>query len=111
MLGPQLSRKRRTSTIASTIGLALLFAGLAGASSELVRLSTDPYTNATSQHRTEVEPDTFAFGSTIVAAFQVGRFFDGGASNVGWATSTDGGATWSRGFLPATTSFATPAGP
>ena len=25
-------------------------------------VSTDPYTNATSQHATEVEPDTFAFG-------------------------------------------------
>ena len=30
----------------------------------LTRVSTDPYTNAASQHRTEVEPDTFAFGST-----------------------------------------------
>ena len=36
---------------------------------------------STSQHGTEVEPDTFAFGLTIVAAFQVGRFFDGGASD------------------------------
>jgi len=34
---------------------------------------------STSQHGTEVEPDTFAFGSTIVAAFRVGRSFDGGA--------------------------------
>src|SRR5439155_771339 len=45
----------------------------------LTRLSTDPYTNTTSFHRTEVEPDSFAFGSTLVAAFQVGRFSDGGA--------------------------------
>src|SRR2546427_12040390 len=56
-----------------------------------VLLSTDPYTNPTSQHQTEVEPDTFAFGNTVVSAFQVGRFFDGGASNIGFATSTDGG--------------------
>jgi hypothetical protein len=27
---------------------------------------SDPYTNTTSQHATAVEPDTFAFGSTLV---------------------------------------------
>ena len=32
----------------------------------LTRVSNDPYSNAASQHRTEVEPDTFSFGSTIV---------------------------------------------
>ena len=64
------------------------------------QISSDPFTNSTSQHPTEVEPDTFAFGTTIVAAFQVGRFFDGGASDIGWATSTDGGATVDAG-LPA----------
>jgi len=70
----------------------------------LVRLSTDPYANATSQHATEVEPDTFAFGSTIVSAFQIGRRSSGGA-DIGFATSTDGGATWSSGFLPGLTLF------
>lgn len=80
------------------------------ASSTLVQLSSDPYTNTTSQHQTEVEPDSFAFGSTIVAATQVGRFSDGGASNIGWATSTDNGATWQKGFLPSTTTYSTPAG-
>jgi hypothetical protein len=99
-----------------SVGLVLAAAsalaiGVAGAAATLVRLSTDPYTNASSQHRTEVEPDSFAFGSTMVAAFQVGRFFDGGASNVGYATSTNAGATWTNGFLPGTTTFATPAGP
>ncbi|HET8852927.1 MAG TPA: sialidase family protein, partial [Ktedonobacteraceae bacterium] len=75
-----------------------------------LRLSTDPYTNTTSQHKTEVEPDTFASGSTIVSAFQVGRFFNGGASNIGFATSTDGGKTFTSGFLPSSTVFATPPG-
>jgi len=89
----------------------LLVAGAAGASIGLTRLSTDPYTNTSSQHRTEVEPDSFAFGSTIVAAFQVGRFFDGGSSNAGFATSTNGGSSWTNGFLPGTTKYATPAGP
>lgn len=69
-------------------------------------LSSDPYTNSSSQHATEVEPDTFSSGSTIVSAFQVGRFFDGGASNIGWARSTDAGATWTKGFLPGITTFA-----
>src|SRR5689334_9194864 len=54
-----------------------------------VRLSTDLFTNNTSQHQTEVEPDSFAFGNTMVAAFQQGRFFGGGASDIGFATSTD----------------------
>src|SRR5882724_11560413 len=76
----------------------------------LVLLSTDPYTNPTSQHQTEVEPDTFAFGNTVVSAFQVGRFFDGGASNIGFAISTDDGNSFAKGFLPGTTPFSTPAG-
>ena len=73
-------------------------------------ISTDPYTNSTSQHRTEVEPDTFAFGATVVSAFQAGRFTNGGASNIGWATSHDGGVTWTNGFLPSLTVFSTPTG-
>lgn len=77
------------------------------ASEPLIPLSSDPYINSTSQHHTEVEPDTYAFGSTIVAAFQVGRFANiGGSSNIGWATSTDDGKTWTHGFLPGITVFA-----
>jgi hypothetical protein len=71
----------------------------------LTKLSSDPYSNPTSQHATEVEPDTFAFGSTIVSAFQVGRIHDGGGADIGFATSTDGGTTWSSGFLPGITIF------
>lgn len=71
----------------------------------LVELSSDPFNNSSSQHATEVEPDTFAFGSTIVTGFQVGRIYDGGASDIGFATSTDAGATWANGFLPGITTF------
>jgi hypothetical protein len=71
----------------------------------LRRLSSDPFTNSTSQHHTEVEPDTFSFGSTIVSAFQVGRFFDGGSDDIGFATSNDNGATWKSGLLPGITGF------
>ncbi|WP_052432566.1 hypothetical protein [Streptacidiphilus carbonis] len=44
-----------------------------GSGPSLVQISTDPFTNSTSQHATEVEPDTFAHGSTIVSSSQVGR--------------------------------------
>jgi hypothetical protein len=71
----------------------------------LTRLSTDPFSNGSSQHRSQVEPDSFAFGSTVVAAFQSGRFFTGGASGIGWATSTNGGASWSSGFLSGVTKY------
>ena len=79
--------------------------GMAG----LVKLSTDTFTNTTSSHATEVEPDTFASGSTIVSVFQVGRFNNGGASAIGFATSLDGGTTWTNGFLPGITKLQDPA--
>jgi hypothetical protein len=47
----------------------------------------------------------------VVAAFQSGRFFDGGASSIGFATSLDGGLTWTDGFLPGLTVHSTPPGP
>ncbi len=98
--------------IALTLSLLFVLSStiLAFANVALTRLSTDPYTNSTSQHATEVEPDTYSSGTTIVSAFQVGRFNNGGASNIGFATSTNGGSTWTSGFLPGTTTFATPPG-
>lgn len=70
---------------------------------KLTRVSSDPYTGGGAQHATEAEPDTFAYGKTIVSAFQVGRYNDGGSVNTGWATSTDGGRSWQHGFLPGIT--------
>jgi BNR repeat-like domain len=69
----------------------------------LTQLSADPYTVAPGQHATEVEPHMLANGSTLVAAFQTGRIKDGGATDIGWATSSDGGTTWTHGFLPGLT--------
>src|SRR4051794_7960509 len=108
-------RSRRLTYIALILTLILSFALSAAvfvfaAGSSPLQLSSDPYTNTTSQHQTEVEPDSYSNGSTIITAIQVGRFTDGGASNVGWATSTDNGTTWKNGFLPGTTVYATPAG-
>ena len=71
----------------------------------LTQLSTDKFTNSDSQHATEVEPGMFANGSTIVAAFQVGRRYNGGASDIGFATSTDGGTSWTQGLLPGITQY------
>ncbi|GAC1378830.1 MAG: sialidase family protein [Ktedonobacteraceae bacterium] len=85
-----------------------IFAAMPGG--PLLQLSSDPYTNTESQHQTEVEPDSYSNGSTLVTATQVGRFTDGGSSNIGWATSTDNGTTWKNGFLPGTTVYATPQG-
>ncbi len=98
------SRPGRALTCVAAAAV-FLFAGAASAGADvpLTRVSTDPFTNATSQHATEEEPDTFAHGATVVSAFQVGRFNNGGASDIGWATSLNGGNTWTHGFLPGLT--------
>lgn len=75
------------------------------------RISVDPYVNADSQHETAVEPDSFSFGSTVVAAFQLGRRAEGAAANIGTAVSLDGGQTWQRNALPGVTVQSQPAGP
>jgi hypothetical protein len=88
----------------------LAFASSAFANVGLTQISTDPFTNAIAAdgaavyHATQAEPDTFSFGSTIVSAFQSGRFHDAGSSDIGWATSTNGGRSWKHGFLPGLTS-------
>jgi hypothetical protein len=74
------------------------------------RLSRDPYTNPESQHETEVEPDSLTVGRTTVATYQVGRRFDGGATNIGFAVSSDDGRTWRSGLLPGLTTASGPAG-
>jgi len=73
-----------------------------GTSCEVVsrQLSRDRLTNIGGQHETQVEPDSFAFRSTIVTVFQVGRFANGGASSIGFATSRNAGRSWANGLLP-----------
>src|SRR4051794_41806171 len=79
-------------------------AGAAAASENIpvTRISTDPFPNSTSQHATELEPDTFSHHGTTISTFQVGRFFNGGASDIGWSRKTSTTA-WTAGFLPGTT--------
>jgi hypothetical protein len=92
------------AVVAAAVGLLVVASGSAG-TVIATPVSNDPYTNTSSQHKTQLEPDSFAFGNTIVATFQTGRFFDGGSSNIGWATSTNGGRTWTTGMLPGTTIY------
>ena len=75
------------------------------------RLSVDPSTNPASQHETAVEPDSFSWGSTVVAAYQLGRLARGAASNIGVAVSTNAGRTWTRTVLPSLTVESQPPGP
>jgi hypothetical protein len=99
--------------IALTLALAVTLAlpRFALANVALTQLSSDPFTSATctanntTNHHTEVEPDTFSSGSTIVATFQVGRIFDGGSCDIGFATSSNNGGTWTSGLLPGITKF------
>ncbi|HVV19722.1 MAG TPA: putative Ig domain-containing protein [Pseudonocardiaceae bacterium] len=98
--------RRLPVLLVATAGSLLALAApatAARAAVTLTQVSSDPYTDSQAQHATEVEPDTFSVGSTIVSVFQVGRVSGGGASNIGWATSTDAGQTWTHGFLPGTT--------
>jgi hypothetical protein len=108
----------RTLTAPLPLLIMLALAGCSGSSSpssttvtqpgnpvgsNLTQLSSDPYTIIPGQHATEVEPHMLANGNTMVAAFQTGRISPGGATDIGWATSTDGGTTWTHGFLPGLT--------
>jgi len=79
------------------------FAIAAQAQVTLTEISSDPFTVGPGQHATEVEPHVLGHGSTLVAAFQTGRIAPGGSTDIGWATSTDGGTTWTHGFLPGLT--------
>ena len=91
---------------------ALLVAGAAGARihAASIRISADTLLTPGAQHASQVEPDAAAAGSTIVTAFQVGRFFDGGAGAIGFSTSANAGRTWRSGILPALTTSSTPPG-
>src|SRR5271169_3634733 len=88
--------------LAFTIALVLALP----ASAQLTQISVDNLTNTDSVHKTEVEPDMFAWGNTIVSTFHVARrpgSIGWGSGDVGFATSTNGGVTWTHGNLPGLT--------
>jgi hypothetical protein len=104
-------RRRITLALALAATAALSLALSASANVAVTIIATDPFTNPTSQHATIVEPDTYSFGSTIVAAAQWGRFTDGGASDIGVSVSTNNGTSWTAQQLPGITVNSTPPGP
>jgi hypothetical protein len=89
----------------AVLATGMVFAAFAHAQVSLTQLSEDTFTDTPSQHATEVEPSTFSSGSTIVSAFQVARIWSGGGADVGFATSTNGGLTWTNGYLPGITIY------
>ena len=96
---------RKYAGFAAALAFCFALASMASAQVSLTQLSEDTFTNNSSQHATEVEPSAFTWGSTTVTAFQVARIFGGGGADIGFATSTDGGAHWTNGFLPGITIF------
>src|SRR4051794_37884016 len=98
-----------SKVVAAAIAILVLPAAAGAATTHI---SSDPFTQATcagsttTNHRTEVEPDSFSNGSTIVSAFQVGRIYDGGACAIGFSTSTNNGTSWTSGLLPGITKWA-----
>lgn len=93
-----------TVVLASAISVVLV--SPAQAQFTLMKISSDKFTNSDSVHKTEVEPDFFSWGNTIVGAFHVARVpgsIGWGSADVGWSTSTDAGKTWTYGILPALT--------
>jgi len=100
------SGKNTLAVLVLLLVLAFALALPASAQSSLVRISVDTLTNTDSNHKTEVEPDMFAWGNTIVTTFHVGRrpgSVGWGSGDVGFSTSTDGGKTWHFGNLPGLT--------
>ena len=104
-------RRHFTLALALAATAALILALSASANVSVTIIAIDPFTNSTSQHKTIVEPDTYSFGSTIVAAAQWGRFNDGGASDIGVSVSTNNGTSWTSQQLPGITVYSSPAGP
>src|ERR1700680_2138157 len=96
------TRKNKSVFFRSVLAFAICFAMAAPVQAQftLVKISSDSFTDPDAQHKPEVEPETYSWGSTMVAAFQVARIAPGGGADLGFSTSTDGGKTWAFGSLP-----------
>jgi hypothetical protein len=103
---PASSREVPLLALLVVVILALTLAMPAPAQTTLNKISVDTLTNTDSDHKTEVEPSSFAWGSTIVSTFHVARrpgSIGWGSGDIGFSTSTDGGTTWKFGLLPGLT--------
>ena len=101
--------------LAAALTCAALTPPLAAAASRsdlsAVQVSADPYANKAADHATEVEPDTVTVGHSVMSIFQVGRWDNGCADDIGWAYSTNAGQNWQHGYLPGLTRFSQRPGP
>jgi hypothetical protein len=73
---------RSSELFALLLAFSLLMVMPAYAQFTLVKISGDSFNNPESQHKTEVEPDTYSWGSTMMAAFQVARISGGGGADL-----------------------------
>jgi hypothetical protein len=104
-LNPCIKRKIPVTRIAIRAFIVLLTTS-AFAQFTLQQISVDKFTNSDSVHRTEVEPSSFSWGSTIVFAYHVARrpgSIGWGSADISFSTSTDGGKTLTYGYLPGLT--------
>ncbi|MGA2370137.1 MAG: hypothetical protein ACLPPV_24490 [Candidatus Korobacteraceae bacterium] len=111
---PLFSRRGAGPTLSTlALGLAVAITSVAPVHAQSVfrQLSQDTFTNSSSQHKSEVEPGALAVGPVIVTAFQVARIFSGGGADIGWATSLNGGISWTNGYLPGLTENGPGGGP
>jgi hypothetical protein len=105
------SVRRRGGAALLVSAVAILMLAVPVTAASPVQIATDPFTQATcaassiTNHQANVEPDSFSNGSTIVTTYQVGRVFDGGGCAIGFATSTNNGASWTSGLLPGLTKY------
>ena len=95
---------------AAVLIMAFATAGSAEPSGPLTRVSQDKLSDFIGFHHFEAQPSLAASGKTLVGVFEVGRAYNGGASAIGWGTSTNGGKSWKHGLLPATVISGGPAG-
>lgn len=108
---PSMRRLHKRSAPVTLLLFVLLLAGLTWSpraqadSPHVIQISTDPYTDDGNVHQTETEPAVASFGGTTVAALMAGISPAAGATNIGWATSFDGGHSWLHGFLSDTTTI------
>jgi hypothetical protein len=127
---PSAMTRARASRLTLTLALVLVLGGLSiGAASAAaavpsptlirdVRTGMDPLGSLTPaspdpiqdyvQPDTQIEPSIAvnpANPLNVVTAYQEGRIADGGDATQGFATSFDGGATWTQGELPGLTTY------
>src|SRR5262245_63718778 len=84
--------------------VVMVAAASAAPKGALMRVSQDKLSDTIGVHQVEVQPALAADATskTLVAVFEVGRAYNGGATAIGWSTSNNGGKSFKNGLLPLT---------